>query len=486
MHRTTQIMSLALALLAGACGGAGQREAHAPVVASVIGGAALAADPSAGPLGAAGRVLLGATAQGLVRFDAAGQIEPGLAERWIVIDDGRSYIFRLREAQWLNGEPVTAAQVVRTLRRAAAPGSRNALAPFLAVIDEIVEMTPQVIEVRLKRPRPDLLKLFAQPEMAVFRLPSLEGSGPFRPERRDTGILLRPVPDPGAVDPRAPAPEETVWLVGERAGLALARFKAGQSDLVLGGSFADWPIASQAGLAPANIHFDQPFGLFGLAVVAREGFLAEADNRAAVAMALDRAAITGAILGDWAPVETVLPGQLDAAAPPAQPAWSALPIEERRATARARADAWRAAHGARPVVRIALPSGPGATLLWGHLAASLLRAGIEPRRVGLAEPADLLLIDQVAPYDSGRWFVATACMACSQEARALIEAGREAPDLPQRARRIAEADAALTADSGFIPIAQPLRWSAVALRLNGWQRNTRAWHPLNHLRNETE
>ena len=34
------------------------------------------------------RVLRDALAQGLVRFDANGQIEPGLAERWIGIVDG--------------------------------------------------------------------------------------------------------------------------------------------------------------------------------------------------------------------------------------------------------------------------------------------------------------------------------------------------------------------------------------------------------------
>jgi peptide/nickel transport system substrate-binding protein len=125
-------------------------------------------------------------------------------------------------------------------------------------------------------------------------------------------------------------------------------------------------------------------------------------------------------------------------------------------------------------------------LVWAHLALAMRRIGIEPQRVGLADPADLRLIDAVAPYDSGRWFLQTACIACSDEAKALVDAAREAPDLAARAQRIAEADAALTADSSYIPIAQPLRWSLVALRLDAWQRNTRAWHPLNHLRNETE
>ncbi|MCX8477760.1 MAG: ABC transporter substrate-binding protein [Sphingomonas sp.] len=486
MNRFVLPVLLGLGLATGACGPEGQRKDDAPVVVSAIGGEAKAADPSAGPLDPAERVLMGATAQGLVRFDGAGQIEPGLAERWIVIDDGRSYIFRLREAYWPDGAPVTAAQVVRVLRRAAAPGSRNALAPFLAVIDEIVEMTPTVIEVRLKRPRPDLLKLFAQPELAVFRTGALDGSGPFFARKLPRGLLLSPAPDPQRQDNATPAPEETVRLFGERAALAIARFKATESDLVLGGTFADWPILAQAQVAPANLHLDQPFGLFGLAVVAQQGFLADAGNRAAIAMAIDRAALTRAVQPDWTPVETLLPGKLDSAAPPAQPDWGTLSLDARREAAEARVAAWRREHPGPLTLRIALPAGPGATLVWAHLAEAMLRIGVTPQRVGLDAAADLRLIDAVAPYDSGRWFVQTACIACPEAVKALVLAGRDAPDLAARAQRIAEADAALTADSSYIPIAQPLRWSLVALRLDAWQRNSRAWHPLNHLRNETE
>lgn len=486
MNRSILPVLLALGLATGGCGGSGQRKDDAPVVVSAIGAEARAGDPSAGPLDPAERVLMGATAQGLVRFDATGQIEPGLAERWIVIDDGRSYIFRLREAWWPDGSPVTAAQVVRVLRRAAASDSRNALAPFLAVIDEIVEMTPTVIEVRLKRPRPDLLKLFAQPELAVFRARTLDGSGPFFARPMTGGLLLTPAPDPQRQGNATPEPEETVRLHGERAALAIARFKAGESDLVLGGTFADWPILDPARLAPANIRLDQPNGLFGLAVVEREGFLADPANRAAIAMAIDRVALLREVQPDWVPVETILPGQLDSAGPPAQPNWAGLPIEARRDAAGARVAAWRRQHPEPLVLRFALPAGPGATLVWAHLAEAMLQIGIQPQRVGPEAPAELRLIDAVAPYDSGRWFLHTACIRCSDETAGLILAGRDAADLAARARRIAEADASLTADSAYIPIAQPLRWSLVALRLDAWQRNARAWHPLNHLRNETE
>ncbi|RYD67992.1 MAG: ABC transporter substrate-binding protein [Sphingomonadales bacterium] len=475
------LLPIALCAALSGCGETGQRKDDAPVVVSAIGGPIREGDAAASPLAIPARILVGATAQGLVRFDAAGQIEPGLAERWIVIDDGLSFIFRLREAQWSDGTPVTAAQAVRALRKSVAD-PRSPLAPFLAVVSEIVEMTPQVIEVRLKRPRPDLLRLFAQPELAIAR--GSQGSGPFRIARATAnGVALVPAPDPAARE-GDPAPEETLLLRGERAAVALARFKESKSDLVLGGSFADWPLVGVAGIAPANVRIDPALGLFGLAVMHRDGFLAVAENRAALAMSIDRVALTKTVAPDWAPVETLLPAQLDSAARPTQPGWSALRLEARRLSATARVSAWRRTHPEPLTVRIALPSGPGATLVWAHLAASLRAIGVDPVRVGMDDRAELRLIDAVAPYDSGRWFVATACPACPEPALAVIDAGREAPDLAQRALRIAEADAALTADAAYIPLAQPFRWSIVALRLPAWQGNARAWHPLNHLRNE--
>jgi peptide/nickel transport system substrate-binding protein len=92
------------------------------------------------------------------------------------------------------------------------------------------------------------------------------------------------------------------------------------------------------------------------------------------------------------------------------------------------------------------------------------------------------LIDAVAPYDSARWYLATACQLCSAEAQAALDGARDAPTMAERAQHIAEADAALARDVAFIPIAQPLRWSLVSLRLKQWQPNARAWHPLNRLR----
>jgi oligopeptide transport system substrate-binding protein len=467
----------AAALTLAACD---RRPDDVPVLVSVI--EPVPARPGPSPTRS---VLAMAVAQGLVRFDASGGIEPGLAERWIVRDDGRSFIFRLREAEWPNREPIVAGDVVRVLRRATALGSRNPLLPYLTAIDEIVAMTPRVIEVRLHYPRPDLLKLFAHPALSIPSPDRRGGSGPFMAQlAKGPAVLLRPIIDPALAeedDETAPAPEDHVRVRGERAAAAILRFVDKRSDLVLGGGLEDWPLVAQAGVAPRNIHVDAAAGLFGFVVTDRTGPLARADLRAAVAMAIDPETVTTTVRGGWLPTDTILPEQLDSAAPPAPPAWSTVPLAERPATAAARV----AALGRRVPLRLSVPEGPGGTLIYAQVAAGLARAGFVPTRVGPGAAADLRLVDLVAPYDSGRWYLRNACQPCSAPVAGMIDAVRIAPDVASRGRALAAADRALAADVAFIPIARPLRWSLVAIRLRAFVSSPRAVHPLNHLRADT-
>src|SRR5689334_16269732 len=64
--------------------------------------------------------LRAATGAGLVTLDAQGEAIPALADRWIVTDSGRSFIFRLRDGAWPDGRELTAesarAALVEALR----------------------------------------------------------------------------------------------------------------------------------------------------------------------------------------------------------------------------------------------------------------------------------------------------------------------------------------------------------------------------------
>ena len=250
-----------------------------------------------------------------------------------------------------------------------------------------------------------------------------------------------------------------------------------------GGTFADWPLVNLTTIAPINRRFDPAAGVFGLAVVNRSGVLADAANRAAIARSIDRAGFVAAFAAEWEPAVQLLPEQLDSAAPPALPTWAAAPAAG-DPTPRERIARWQASHPGPLRLRIALPNGPGANLLYGYVGAALISLGITPERVAIDVPADLRLIDAVALYDSGRWYVATACQSCGEAAQTAIDAAREADSPRLRAQEIAAADAALARDVAFIPLARPLRWSLVSIRLRAWTGNARAWHPLNHLRTD--
>jgi peptide/nickel transport system substrate-binding protein len=146
------------------------------VAISAIGEPAKLVNQNPTPHDTQAALLLQATAQGLVRFEAGGQILPGLAQRWIVSDDGLRYTFRLAPLNWTGDGKVGAEQVVQRLRAAASPASRNRLKPVLGAIDEIVPMTEDVFEISLKSPRPRFLELLAQPELSI--LSDGRGSGP--------------------------------------------------------------------------------------------------------------------------------------------------------------------------------------------------------------------------------------------------------------------------------------------------------------------
>src|SRR3546814_10265099 len=81
-----------------------------PVAVSIAGLPDDLAHPLSRQQRPAAQLMIGATGQGLVAFDAQGEIEPALAERWIVEDEGKSYIFRLGKANWRDGQKITAEQ----------------------------------------------------------------------------------------------------------------------------------------------------------------------------------------------------------------------------------------------------------------------------------------------------------------------------------------------------------------------------------------
>lgn len=478
---------LAVAFLLPAC----SKEGDGPVIVSVIGTEADFAKPLQRLPDPGAKLILEATAQGLVAFDANGEILPALAQRWIVEDDGRSYIFRLRRAFWANGNRVTATDVARilmarveTLRRLDPEGPLDA-------VQAVVPMTGEVIELRMAAARPFVLQMLAQPQMAILSRDG--GTGPYRRLPDGNAVLLTPVDRPSVEDDGDEAPlaeRETRVLRAERASLAIVRFRAGKSSLVLGGRFTDLPLLTRANIDRDVVRVDPVRGMLGLLMVGSSPLLETADVRAAINMAIDRNALPALFpLGGWATTDRIVPDQLDLAQPPTDPAWRLIDLAERRGQAKAIIARWQDAHGPPPRLRLALPNGPGATLLFALIRRDLAAIGLQLERVPSGAKADFRMVDEVAAYDSALWYLGRVGCAwttyCSKEADAALEAASLASTVEDRAAHIAQADAFMMANSHYIPLGAPIRWSLVARRLDNFLPSPRARHPLNRLLRDT-
>jgi len=465
----------ALALSLTGC----DRAHDGPIRVSAIGGGPSAVNPNLAPMNAASAFLAEASAQGLVRFDAAGEIEPGLAQSWIVSDDGLRYTFRLRRAQWADGSPVTAQQVVARLRAALSRASRNPLKPVLGAVSDVVAMTDSVLEISLRGPRPNFLQLLAHPEMAILQ--NGAGSGPYRvAEIGPAGARLALPP---AEDDGAPAGPD-ILLRGERAALAVARFAEGDADLVVGGTVDDLVYVRASEIPTSRLVLDDVSGLFGLAFASNQGPLAEPQVRRAIAMAIDREAIVEQLGVPGLNVRTslVAPGVAELAAP-VQPDWVPLPLDQRRQQA-AQTIA-ELGPQTRLRLRVAMPDGPGYRLVFAHLRRDWRMIGIEAERVAPGAPAELRLIDAVAPANLASWYLrhfsCEASAVCDAAADQALLAARLAPRSRDRAAQFAIADRTLNELVPFIPLTGPVRWSLVSQRLSGFRPSAFARHPAGEL-----
>jgi peptide/nickel transport system substrate-binding protein len=468
----------ALGLAPSAC----KQKPSGAVDVVVIGAQPQMRDPALGPLTPPDTVLVGNVAQGLVTLDASGNVVGGLAERWNVSDDGMSYLFRLAETKWPDGKKVTAQQVAKLLKREIGPRSKDRFKDALGAIDDIVAMTDRVIEIRLTAPRPNLLSILAQPELAIIR--GDQGTGPFAiaPEQNVAGKrrLTREISNPD----EETTEKEEVLLSGARADDAVRSFAAGKTDMVLGGTFANLPYAQRVKLPRGTLRFDPASGLFGLVPAQKGGAFDKPEIRRLLSQAINRDGwVTALGVPGLNGRATVLEPGLDGISAPVAPAWFATPLDARRAGLVA--DANRLFGTEKPTIRVALPEGPGADLLLQELSRDWGALGLTVERAPSPAAADFRLIDEVAPSASPAWFVrlfrCDVAPICDPDADQLMEAARQSLIPAQRYALVAEAAAKIDDGQLFIPITAPVRWSLVSGRIAGFAGNRFAVHTLTNL-----
>lgn len=433
----------------------------------------------------AGQAARAAQRQGLVRFNPAGEIVPGIAERWIVTDDGRSYIFRITEFDLPDGNRLTAQAVAASLKQTLARLDGTSLGLDLAKVEDIRAMTGRVIEIRLSSAMPGFLHLVAQPELGV----TIDNapSGPMTGLKQREDLLLTALAPELRGLPAQPEWDAEVRLV-KLSSLpfedAIGGFSRGQYDVVLGGRVDSLPLAATGPLSRGTVRLDPAIGLFGFDVVRPSGFLEGATNREALAMAIDRSAIAGQLgIGGWTPTTRIVPTNLPGATSVVAERWADQDIDQRRAVAASRVSRWRAANGAEPRVTVDLPPGPGSDILFQSLARDFAAIGVQLVRAGEDASADLVLRDRTARFAGARWFInqfhcSIAQRLCSDAADNFLELALGAGSPAEEAGFLGQAENALLEQNLFIPLGAPIRWSQLRANVDGFAENIWAVHPL--------
>ena len=432
---------------------------------------------------------------GLTARDAAGQVVPGLAQSWRVSDDGLLLLFRLRPARFADGTPIVAADVVASLQRARR--SSPLVADLLAGVLTVKAPLPEIVEMDLVTPQPELLELLATPALAVrsVKRPPVD-AGPFvvsatapagaggTPAR----ITLRRNPNypaAAAVEP------ETVQLHSGSSDVVGA-FLRSEADLVLGGrlgGYADARIRARRGtllLEPAP-------AVLLLLVNHQAGPLADVRVRRALALAVDRDSLGPRLFGSSAaaPVPALSPPAGSASAGGGAD-WAGEPLAERQAEAR------RLLAEAGVVLplrlQVAVTTAPEEETLLAAVAADLAAVGIDlslARRRPEAHAAAvakgefaLALVSRETPYGSPLPFLlpfrcaANRHAVCVPEADRLMAEAWQAPTAAARLSAYAAAERLWADDVAAIGLVQPLSWALVSPRLDGFSPNAAGVHPI--------
>ncbi len=195
--------------------------------------------------------------EGLVRETKNG-IEPAIAESFTLSEDGKTYHFKLREAYWSNGRPVTAHDFISAWQWVIAPQNPSGMARLQYVIENAQEIKKGVkpltdfgayalndreLIIKLAKPAPHFLSLLTLPiyfpvyrqadDEAInwaFEAATFISNGPFNLKtwRHSDQIVL--VKNPHYWNNEAVQLEQIHFNMIEDAGTELQMYESGALD----------------------------------------------------------------------------------------------------------------------------------------------------------------------------------------------------------------------------------------------------------------
>ena len=450
--------------------------------------------------------------EGLIRLDAKGEPEPGLARAWQVSPDGLTWTFALRgNLQFSDGTDFDATLFPALLQRLRAPETAAAAQALFGNIVAVEAPDRISAVITLASPDPSLPALLAHPALAALPLhrTSAAGdqwtsdrpmitSGPYRLTEWKLNDHARLERNPGWHDAMAPT-GTIIWKPMDDSLSAMRLFLSGGADIA-----ADYPASRHQWLQdnhPAAAHSVPYLGSYYFAFNTRSPPFDDRRVRVALSMAVEREWIADKVIGignipAWGLLPPGLAGPVSA-----RPEWAHWPRYKRLQRARLLLD--QAGYGAtRPLrfgirfnssaehrrVAVAMaamwkPLNVEASLFNSEAAlhfAALRRHEFALSRSGwiadLPTPENFLLVHQKA-NGAGNYSGYDNPAYDRILARAIAE-----PDPAKRQKLMRQAEAVLIADMPVLPLYFYVTRSLVARRIAGWEDNISNVHPSRTLR----
>lgn len=196
-------------------------------------------DPTAGAPAAIDEIVYANVFEGLTRIDSQGLVKPGLAERWVIENDGLTYRFILRKGvTFHDGAAFDSSDVAYSFQRAVAENSENAQKGLFSAIESIETPDPQTVVIHLNRKEGLFLwnlgwgdAVIVDPASAETNKTDPVGTGPFRLENWNRGESIRLLRHSGYWG-EAPALESITFKVITDPAAQVAALLAGDVDAI--------------------------------------------------------------------------------------------------------------------------------------------------------------------------------------------------------------------------------------------------------------
>lgn len=263
--------------------------------------------------------------EGLVNQDAQGKVIPGVATGW-KSSDNQTYIFTLRkDAQWSNGDPVTAEDFVYSWRRLVDPASLSPFAWFaqLAAIQNaeaiiagkmpadqlgVTAVDKYTLKVQLNKPVPYFVSLtanfslFPVPKAVVekygndwTRVGNLVGNGAFKLQQRVVNEKLVLVPNQHYWDHAHTVLSKVTFVPINQESNATKRYLAGDIDITE--SFPKNMYQKLLKDIPEQVYTPDQLGTYYYAFNTQRAPTNDLRVRKALSYAIDRKIIAEKVLG---------------------------------------------------------------------------------------------------------------------------------------------------------------------------------------------